>query len=202
MSESTQTSRRAMVGALAIAPALAFSMAGAAAASPSTSEWDHAHAAYLAAVSSHENYQENVQGAAYAELNRRAPVPDRKFTVPIEGGRSVTLSFDPGEPDLWLNHPSPAFREPAARARAAWFNFVAAHDAAEADLKLGEIEDESERLRDASSEAEDRLFETPAPHWGAVLVKLDLLWRDERDPIPGFQELVLADVRRLAEQGA
>jgi hypothetical protein len=197
MLDSSQTSRRAMIGALAIAPALGFSMTSAAAASPSTLEWDSAHAAHLAAVHSYGDHETNVRTPAYAELNRRAPVPDRKFTVPIEGGRSVTLSFDPAEPDLWVNHPSPAFREPAVRAREAWFSFVAAHDAAEADLKLEQIEEESERLHEATIMAEDRLFETPAPHIAAVLVKLDLLWRDERDPIPGFQELVLADIKRL-----
>ncbi len=41
-------------------------------------------------------------------------------------------------------------------------------------------------------------FETPAPDIAAVMVKLEALWADERDPIHDYNALVLADVRRLA----
>ena len=71
---------------------------------------------------------------------------------------------------------------------------------ARAALDVDAISDASNAHLDAISDAEDRLFQTAAPHFDAVRIKLELLWADERDPIPDFNALVLADVQRLASQ--
>lgn len=60
------------------------------------------------------------------------------------------------------------------------------------------IHAESDELTVAKGHAEDRLFETTAPNIAALRVKLELLWADKRHPIPEFQQLILADMRRLS----
>jgi len=56
----------------------------------------------------------------------------------------------------------------------------------------------SDRSQQETIKAEDRLFETPAPDAAALALKLDRLFNNNRDPIPGFQALVQADAHRLA----
>lgn len=63
-----------------------------------------------------------------------------------------------------------------------------------------EILTTSDRLGDLKCRAEDRLFETPAPDLAALTTKLEMMFADQRDPIPAYQQLALADARRLAKE--
>lgn len=199
-------SRRALLGALAIGPLVAAAPASAAlhgqtfrelTGSPAHPAWDRALANYRAASKAADDHWEKIEGPATDSLAERAPLPDLSFTITALNGKSATYRLNTNDLDAWDGHVGAPFRQAAAKVKTAWLDYESKRDAAYIDLDLAAIQKESNRLSERLSDAESKMFETPAPSVGALAIKLDVLWADDRDSIPVFQEHVLADVRRL-----
>ncbi len=198
------TTRRALLGAATTALAYAGGAAivgGAAAVASEAkgatiagdrSTWGRALAAYHAASKASDDHWARVEKPAWDHLQSKYPHPGRSFTVPEVYGMRASLHWYDDKPDAYEG--CVAEVRDAARAHRAK---IEAHSAACERLQFARIRRESDEHLERIFRAEQRLFETPAPDLAAVAVKLDLLWADEREAMPTYNELVLADVRRL-----
>ncbi len=66
----------------------------------------------------------------------------------------------------------------------------------------GRSMEEDDRLDRAYVSAGEDIFKTPAPTMRHLLFKLESAWEDDDDPTTWIKEAILADARRLAENGA
>lgn len=162
-------------------------------------DWEVAYAAFLAASNASDEHWETVEEPAIMELQRRAPRPSTSFSIPARNGQVATFTFDPSDPDKW-DCSGEQFLEATRALKAQWQTYERDAPLVRAELNIDAISKDSTDHLDACSAAEDRLFETPAPDLDAVRIKLELLWLDDREPCPGFNALVLADVQRLTSQ--
>lgn len=156
------------------------------------SAWNAAVDAYRSAKKASDEHWLRVEKPAWDELQRTHPHPGSSFTVPARNGMIGTMRWYENDPDAYEGC-HPPVRDAARGYRARLDGWAKARER----LDLSRIHAESDEHLERISEAEDRLFETPAPDLTAVMVKLEALWADERDSIPDYNALVLADVRRL-----
>lgn len=184
----------AVVGGMAIA-----GEAKSATLAPDRRAFERALAAYRAAVKASEDYYRLVEEPAEDEVQRRAPFHGCTFYHTATNGKTVGHRWNPNEPDGWdYGPPNSILAQKAQAVRTAY----EANQRAREQMGMAAISEESNRLYSAISPVEDALFATPAPDIAAVQIKLGLLWNDERDPIPAYQDLVMADVRRLSSREA
>jgi hypothetical protein len=153
--------------------------------------WDRALAEYQAASDASDHHWRTVEEPMCDEIDRRAPHPGAFFTVPARSGQVGRLPWYP-DPTAYAGQGPTIYA--AAKAHHAKME---AWKQAAADLQRDAISERSDELQDACSDAETRLFHTPAPDLAAIRVKLELLWGGERDRLPDYDALVMADVRRL-----
>lgn len=195
-------SRRALLGALAIAP-LAIAPSALAATPIDTLAWDRAVAAYEAAAEASRRHNEQVYDPALARVAAKAPRPPMMFDIPARNGQVATFHLYPGNLHEYDDHMSPAFRDAAAEQRRLWI----AHKEAEAAEDIDAIDDEWTRLADESSEAWSNALLTQAPHLAAVAWKLDTLFGEQarggdREHIDSwhhkYTDAIASDVRRLS----
>jgi hypothetical protein len=201
MNMDANTTRRSLLrlgtGALAYSAGAAILVDTAKAAGPALDRraWDRALAAYRAAVTASDEHYRLVEEPAIEEAERRAPFAGCYFEDTAKSGQTVRHRWDPKDPNGYEGLPPGSVLTIKAReVRRAW----EAHQQARQALGMDAIAEQSNALYTAITPAEDALFETPAPDLAGVAVKLDLLWNDDRDQIPSYQELVRADVRRLS----
>lgn len=196
---SSDFTRRALFGAagaiaLAAAPVAALA---APTASANPSEWKRAFNAHRAADTAYDHFLDNVYLAADEELVRRAgPLPSLRFRVPRARGHFDEYEANPAEFD-WLcadEEYGPLVRP----VRDAWEARLAKREAAERDLGIAGLEEESERLGRRSWTAFVQLIETPAPDAEAVRHKLDLIWDRGFGDREDFQRLILTDLAALS----
>ncbi len=161
--------------------------------------WGRAHSAYLVASKASDDHWEYVEEPAIMEVERRAPRPATSFSIPARNGQVATFTFDPHDPDKW-NDTGEQFIDAVRPLKAQWQVYDRDAPLVHAEVGIEAIGEVSSDLLNAHSAAENRLFETPAPDLDAVLIKLELLWSDDRDQCPDLNALVLADVRRLTSR--
>jgi hypothetical protein len=203
----TDTTRRAVLrlgtGALACGAGAAAVAGGAGLAgeakgvSPTVDRhaFNRALAAYRAAVKASDDHYRLVEEPAEDEVQRRAPFLSCTFYHTASSGKTVGHRWNANDPDGWECGPPNSILAQKARAVRTAYE---ANQRVREQLGMAAIGDESDRLYRAINPAEDVLFATPAPDLAAVQIKLDLLWKDDRDQIPAYQDLVMADVRRLS----
>jgi hypothetical protein len=211
-------SRRGMLGIVAALPAVATSLTASAAfgadrgvnamnmhtsilSRPNQSTvnaWDHALRSFRAAEGALLAFWQNVHNPAVEEQQRRAPYPELTYVVAWNGRPDVTYRFDPMRPSSWENIVNPAATEASRAVKAKWLEYCDRRDAAARDLGLAAIGVEEGRLWATQNEAERALFEIPAPNTSALATKMEIMWDDGRDAPIGYQDIILADVRKLA----
>ena len=157
--------------------------------------FDRALAAYRAAVKASDDHYRLIEEPAEDEVQRRAPFSGCTFYHTASNGQTVGHRWNPKDPDGWESGPPGSILAQKARAVRAAYE---ANQRVRVQMGMAAIGEESNRLYRAVTPAEDALFATPAPDLAAIRTKLELLWNDERAQIPEYQDLVLADVRRLS----
>ena len=199
------TNRRALLGALALAP-LAALPAVPALAHPAVdrSAWEAAHFAYLDAKSAWERQGKANEGAYRAWSNARGD-----FDAPIEWIPSWWATTYPNNAPFVFRFKSRAdldrhyksmLRDDDRRVCEALVDKRDdAKRAVDRQYNIDGIEAEANLHYDAMSAAEKcMVLNTPAPDIAALAVKMEATWADGGDPNEDIVEAILADVRRLA----
>ena len=193
-SNAPRTSRRSVIGALALIPAIPLS--GAAVAmdharsgedamnmhtkiSPAADRaaWNAALARFHDAQKESDEYDEAVYDPAYDEIERRAPRPSLTMTVRWDGGRSQEYDLLPNQLDETCQEEY--YGEFALPVRAAWRKYEADLATAERDLNWQELDRRHHEILDATIEARNVVIETPAPDAQAFAAKLVLALDEE-----------------------
>ena len=198
------TNRRALLGALALAPLAAIPALPALAQSGiDRSAWETAHVAYLDAKSGWEK-QGKANEAACSAWNNAC----RDFDAPIEWIPSWWATTYPNdEPfvfrfksrdDLDRHYKYMLRDEDRRECEAIADKRDDAKRAVDRQYNIDAIEAEANLHYDAMWAAEKcMVLATPAPDIAALAVKMEATWADGGDPNEDIVEAILADVRRL-----
>lgn len=196
--QASASSRRAVITALAALPAAALLPLGTLEAAPALRReqeaWDLALAYLDAAKAAGRRHWEGLLKPALDAYNAIPGPPPRSFAC-----YGVHLGFDPERCDQWASEPDQEVREGGLKLKAQWAAYLKAQQDMRSSLNLVALNFENECLCSVECDAEIELFQTPAPNLRAVLFKMELMWAEDLDAPETYRNLVLADVRRLAE---
>lgn len=210
-------SRRSVIGALALIPAIPLSGAAVAMDRTSTGDddmnmhatispaltratWEKAQTRHQAAIAASDKFDAEVYEPAYRELERRAPCPDMTLTVPLADGTFHTERLIPGFLDSYCEEFR--FGALAVPYRDAWNAYLAQEAEAERDLGWAEIEKRHLALVQRIVRGHEALMKMPAPDLAALRWKIEqtiqpaengdtVHWSDE------IRMAIVADYARL-----
>lgn len=212
-----RTSRRSVIGALALIPAIplsgtavamdrdsrgddAMNMHSTISSALTRAAWEKAQERHERAIAASDKHDAEVYTPAYRELERRAPRPDLTLRVPLTDGTTHTEHLIPSFLDSYCEESR--FGALAMPLRDAWNVYLANKKQADQELGWSAIQKRQNILDDRIGHARQALLKMPAPDLAALRWKLEhtiepdetgdtVHWHDE------VRLVIVADYQRL-----
>ena len=197
-SECPTTSRRAVIGALAVTPAMAFAPSAIAASHNADNAWELARHRYEQAKAEYERFYETVLEPAEDDAARRVARPDLKFSLPKGDGSFTELQAKPWDLDEWCQNPY--FAKYVGPIRDCWRAYLIEKERVESELGIPAIQRKYNEIEKAFFEAEQALIETATPNAAALAYKVAVM-REATEGCEFSDEqfgIIAADANRLA----
>lgn len=193
---SAALSRRAVIGALAVAPVAATASS---AINVPADGWAAALRRYRKAEAAYETHLATVWNPLQERLSEICPQPPHSVSSELRPGLRVTATYNAKRPDAWMREPTVEGRRIGEKLSAEWAEWFIRYQEAEERLGAAAIDEQDTRLHDALLAARDDLMLMHAPDAAAVLSKLEIIWDNPYEERQEENErLIRRDLQALA----